>query len=451
MILKRVLLIISVIIACIHLPPVYSFASGPDAGVEQEDNRVRSGMWKEISGGFDYSLRVLTFGTYQDVADSTQNPDNDFLKVPRLLADLELRPDAALNFRRLHLSVKPRMNLQWSAWDDGPRKGEDDWDDDWFINEWLARIGVTESLFLSYGRENLQWGPSYLYSPSNPFFLDNGRSNPRREVPGMDFSRLVWLPKMEWTISLIANWEEGRQEFRSGDFKKIYALKLDYAGGTGSAGLILSHKERDRDRLGLFGSWTATDALLLYGDAAFLRDSNLLYPVADSASPLGVSMRAADAESSSLKGTVLVGGSYTFLAGPVLTVEYLYNGAGYDDEQAEAFYRLRRNASDAYSGPLQGLSRRALALTADPGLRFLRQHYGVVQYRQNDIRDVLNLTFSWVHNIDENSGRLISIVDCYVGDHVQLFFNSGLNSGDRETEFGTILDGYLMLGLEYTF
>jgi hypothetical protein len=48
-----------------------------------------------------------------------------------------------------------------------------------------------KNLYLSYGRENLQWGPSYLFSPSNPFFHDNGRSNPKKEIPGMDFARLV--------------------------------------------------------------------------------------------------------------------------------------------------------------------------------------------------------------------------------------------------------------------
>jgi hypothetical protein len=33
-----------------------------------------------------------------------------------------------------------------------------------------ARLRLTECLFVSYGRENLQWGPSALFSPSNPFF-----------------------------------------------------------------------------------------------------------------------------------------------------------------------------------------------------------------------------------------------------------------------------------------
>jgi len=427
-------------------------ASGLGFDREKEDKKELSGLWDELSEGFEYSLRMLTFGVYQGVADSSQNPDNDFFQIPRYVADLELRPDAQLNFRRLELSVKPRGNLEWMAWEDGTRKGDEDWDDDWFINEWLARIRVTQGLFVSYGRENLQWGPSYLFSPSNPFFADNGRSNPKREVPGMDFARLVWLPATAWTISLIANLDEGRQEFRSVEFERSYALKLDYAGQEGYVGLILSHKENDRNRLGAFGGWTATDALLLYGEGTLSRGTSALYPQ-EADNPLGASMEPVEDESSSIYGTVLVGGSYTLEAGPTLTTEYLYNSPGYSDDQASAFYQLRKNASDAYDlpGPIQGLSRLTLSKTADPGLRFLRRNYVMFQYVQSDIRDVVNLTFRWTLNIDDGSGQFTSIVEYYLGDHIQLFSIGGVNSGSSDSEFGTILDCHCMIGAEYTF
>ncbi|RPI80143.1 MAG: hypothetical protein EHM45_00155, partial [Desulfobacteraceae bacterium] len=37
---------------------------------------------------FNYELRVLTYGLYQDPAASTQNPDNRFLDLPRYKGDL---------------------------------------------------------------------------------------------------------------------------------------------------------------------------------------------------------------------------------------------------------------------------------------------------------------------------------------------------------------------------
>ena len=452
---KNLFIIILFILLCLLWKP--SFAAAKDQSTGQgvqpkEEKNQFSTLLETLSDGFDYSLRILASGTSQDPASSSQNPDNDFFQIPQYLADVELRPDFYLNYNRLDLSVKPRFRLEWMQWEEGDREGDTDWDDDCFVNEWLARIRMTQNLFVSYGRENLQWGPSYLFSPSNPFFRDNGRSNPKREVPGMDFARLVWLPAMSWTLSVIANLDKGRQEFQFIEFEKTYALKLDYTGQEAYVSMILSHKEPDRNRLGTFGGWTATDALLLYGEGTISKGTDALYPEkADY--PFGASMEEIDDKASSLEGIVLVGGSYTLEMGPTLTIEYIYNGPGYSNRQDRDYYRLRNDASDAFdlTGPISDLSRLTLSQTADPGLRFLRQNYVMFQYSHNDIKDVLNLTFRWTRNLDDGSSQFISIVEYFFGEHTQLFSIGAVNSGAGDTEFGSILDYQWMLGLEYTF
>ena len=86
-------------------------------------------------------------------------------------------------------------------------------------------------------------------------------------------------------------------------------------------------------------------------------------------------------------------------------MEYLYNGLGYSDNQAERFYQLRARAAEAYDLPgLSDLSRLTLSRTADPKMRFLRRNYLMLQYNHNDIRDVLNLTVRWTQNLDDGSG-----------------------------------------------
>lgn len=433
--------------------PNCSLAEAPLSVSEKTDpSSLFGGLGEELANGFEFTLRTLAFGNYRDVADSSQNPNNDFFQIPRYSTELDVRPDARLIFRRLDLSVKPRMNLKWNVWEDGSRKGDTNLDDDWFINEWLARVRATDSLFVSYGRENLQWGPSYLFSPSNPFFKYNGRRNPKLEIPGMDFARLVWLPEMLWTMSIIANLDKGREEFQFSEFEKTYALKLDYAGQEAYASIILSHQESNRNRLGAFGGWTASEALLLYGEGAISRGNNVLYPK-EADNPFGESMEVIYYDSSSLKGTILIGGSYTIEIGPTLTVEYVYYGPGYNDDQANEYYRLRQEASDAFdlAGSIGDLSRLTLSQTADTGLRFLRKNYVMLQYQHNDIQDVLNLTFRWTQNLDDSSGQFIYIVEYFVGDHAQLFSIGSVNSGSEDTEFGTILDYQWMIGLEYTF
>jgi hypothetical protein len=441
-----------VFIAYLLLLSISSTAAELSNHMEKVEELNSSLLWDELSEGFDYSFRFLTFGTYQDVAESTQNPDNDFLKIPRYIAELDVRPDFSLNFRRLELSAKPRMNLEYKVWKDGTLEGNDDWEDDWFINEWLARIRMTENLFASYGRENLQWGPSFLFSPSNPFFTDNGRSNPKQEVPGMNFARLVWLPSMTWTVSFIANLDKGRQEYKVQEFQKVYAMKLDYSGKESYASMILSHRKEDRTRLGIFAGKTVSDAFLLYGEGVLSKGSNALYPV-ETNNPFGASMEPVEDEDSSLKGSLLVGGSYTLEIGPTLTLEYLHNGFGYNDREASLYYQLRQEASDAYvsTGPLADLSRLTLSRTADPGLSFLRRNYIMLQYQHNEIMDVLNLTFRWIRNLDDGCGRLILIAEYFLGDHVQLFSIGTINGGSRDTEFRTLLDNQWIIGLEYTF
>lgn len=437
---------------------VISSAFARSAVAEGQPSKIAKGVdadaspiWRQLQDGFRYSVRILGYGTLQNVADSPQNPENAFLTLPRSMADVDIRPDMVLNAGPISLSVKPRMNLNWIDCTEEVNSGNDAFEEDGYINEWLARVSVTDTLYGSYGRENLQWGPSYSVSPSNPFFPDNGRGNPKKEIPGMDFFRLVWMPEMKWTFSLIVNTKRGRQEFQAREFAQQFAFKLDYTGYSGYSGLIISHGADEKDMIGAFGGWTVTDAMLLYCDAGVYQSHTILYPVEDPDAPFEIAMRTAADDVSAWTGSAVVGGAYTFLAGPTVTFEYLYNDAGYDRHQANLYNQVKRYAADSLYSPAYEQSLITLIRTFDPGLRFLRKHYAVLQYRQNDIYNILNVNVSWMYNPEDGSGRFSAIMECYVGDHAQLFTVGSMNHGSRYSEFRTILDSYLMVGLEYTF
>jgi len=403
------------------------------------------------------NIKALTYGNFLAPADSTQNPGNNFLSIPRYQINLELRPDISMYFDPLYFSFKPRANLEYNVWKEGGREGDREWDDDWYMNEWLARLQLTENLFVSYGRENLQWGPSYLLSPSNPFFISNGRNNPKKEIPGMDFARMVWLPNSKWSISLIANLKEGHNKeiirtFANRNFKKTYAIKTDYVGNESYGSIIVSHREGDKNRIGYYGGLTATDALLIYSEGNISKGTNKLYPYVNN-HPFGISMNSKYYNNSELMSIILFGGSYTLEIGPTLTFEYIYNSYGYTGSDSVAYYDLRKRASKSLNsvGPLNRLAKKTLNETLNNGLRLLNRNYAMIQYSQNDIRDVLNLTFRWTQNLDDSSGQFISIVGLYFGDNLELFSIGNINSGDQRTEFGSILDYQWMIGLEYTF
>lgn len=407
----------------------------------------------EVKEGFSYVFGSYLFGNTQKLSDSTQNPNNDFLKIPRYTADIELRPDFFLDFRRLKLMVKPRLTLEWDRWEDGSKEGDTKTDSDFFVNEWLVRLRLVEGLFGSYGRENLQWGPSYFLSPSNPFFRDNGLANPTREVPGSDFVRFVWVPAPSLGFSFIANVDEGRQEYISEDFERTYALKVDYTTYRKYFSLIPSYRESDRGHLGAYAGWTVSDAWLLYGESALSRGTNGLYPVEDSTAPLGIKMSNTKGDDNSLEGILLLGGSYTLEAGPTFTLEYVYNSEGYDDDEADLYYDLRERASEIFYSPepASSLSRSVLSQTLDPRLRLLRNHYLFLQYQHSQIWNVLNIIFRYAYNLDDNSSQLNPIVEYAIGDNTRLFLVGRQNFGSDETEFGSIIDYFWSLGLVYTF
>jgi hypothetical protein len=425
----------------------------PEIGMAGEDSSASfTSIQEKFKEYFSFDFRILTYGIIQKPAYSSQYAGINFLQIPHYLADLEIRPDLRFTIDPIDLSAKPRMRLEYSVWREGNRKGESQWDDGWYINEWLARLKVIQNLFISYGRENLQWGPSFLFSPSNPFFEDNGRRNPYLEVPGMDFGRLVWIPGSAWTISLIANTDEGRNKpIGPEPFEKTYSLKVDYTGRENYGSIILSYKEDSQTLLGFFGGWTVSDAILIYGEGVIGQGSKALYPKEDR-SPLGTSMIKLHEDDSTIKPVVLIGGSYTFGTSGTLTLEYAYNSPGYSDAEADHYYSLRRKAAEAirFGGLISALGQMTLGQTASTGLRFLRKNYAMLQYTQNNIRNSIDLFLRWAQNLDDRSGQFTGLVTYSLGKHLELFSVGTVMAGGKNTEFGSILDYQWMLGLKYT-
>ena len=366
-------------------------------------------LWQEIVDGFDTRFNFLGYATVVGVRDSVRNPQN-VLRIPKYRAELDVRPDFYLDFRRLSLMFKPRWQLRFQEWKDGIPDGESDTEDEAFVNEWSARFRLMDELFVSYGRENLQWGPSYLVSPSNPFNQNNGRNNPMIEVPGADYGRVIWVPSSTFTASFIANVDEGRVTITE-EFKNIYALKLDLTGEEKYASLIVSHEESRTDRFGGFASWEFVDGMRIYAEGA-------------------ISDKKEDRNSD---GQALGGFAYTFAMGPTLALEYYYQEAGCTLE------------------PIARCAARPNGLIATKTKPLLRENYGLVQYSHSRINGVLNIVFRAIYGFDDDSARGIGIFEYEVGDYVQLFFVGDVFTGDEEKEFGSLFEYTAMLGCQVTF
>jgi hypothetical protein len=369
------------------------------------------GIMDELSQGFYSRINVLGFGQYQDIRASPLNPGNT-LGLARNQAELQVRPDFNLKLRRFEFDLKPRFYRGRATVPVAGSEARHDERDQLFVNEGTVRFRPHDRLTLSAGRENLQWGPSALLSPSNPFNANNGRNNPYVELPGLDYARAVWVTSPALTVSLIANTGRGRLD-PANRYRKARAAKVDYTGDAAFASVIVSKADGGGDRIGGFAGWNASDAWSLHVEGSAGRRQ-------DGAPP------------ESRNRQLLVGTSYTLEAGPTLSVEYFFNKDGCRDAPIQAC-----------------LARRGALL--DPVQPLARRRYALLQYLDTRIGGKLNLSARLIRNIDDRSMQFVLNAEYELGQHWALYLVPTFYRGERDSEFGSLLGRSVFAGASYTF
>jgi len=363
-----------------------------------------------------FSIKNLSYGYSQEFADITLNPDN-LLNLPRYTIANELRPELSIDYERFYFDIKPRFTIRRDFYDSGTLDDTSNSDTDTYINEWTTLVQLTPEIALSYGREDLQWGPSFLLSPSNPFDSDNGRSEPKGEVAGAEYAKLIWTPNYHWTVSLIVNTHEGRKAYRlieelAQDFRSTYTLKTDYLFDRGNASIILSTMEDGEDiddRAGYYLSYNLSDAWIGYSEGSFSTD---------------------DTE-------MLLGGSYTSDSSYIFSIEYFHNSSGLADEP------IPEAPGDLidFSDYLLSLSNRE---------KLFRENYLLLQAYKNDIFNRANALLRYTQNLDDDSHSLLGHLEINLNDYAQLFTSATLNSNGGG-ELDSLRKYWVQVGIELSF
>ncbi|NTV11791.1 MAG: hypothetical protein HGA47_13635 [Zoogloea sp.] len=186
-------------------------------------------------------------------------------------------------------------------------------------------------------------------------------------------------------------------------FRRTYALKLDYTGKDGYFSVIPSYKEQGEHRLGFFGGWNASDALLLYVE--------------------GSAHRHSDAQGQ-------VGASYTFESGPTVNVEYFRDNNGCVDKTLlECFQTGEVTTNDI----------------------LYRRNYLALQYTDTKLLDDLSLNLRLIRDINDDSSRLVAIFEYELGRQAQLYLIGNRFFGKTDTEFGSLLQSSIFAGIGFTF
>jgi len=340
-------------------------------------------------------------GIGQMPSDSTLNVNNA-LGLSRTEIDLHMRSDLTYKNNKNEVMIKPRLILQNFWRFDGIYDGESEFKAVPFFTEWRLQRKLTDNVIASYGAENLQWGPAQLVSCSNPFLVQNGRSVPNFEVPGLEYGRLIWVPNSTWSASAIINTGKGLLP-AYGEFQKTYAGKLDWTGDRKTASVIVSHTERRCSELGYYGIWNVSDPCLVYTEGRISENEDR---------------------------TFLVGGSYTLESSQLLTLE-LYN----DNLGKVPLVENLPTRWQIIDGAWRPLCRTTVAmLQYNSGSKF-RKFNGNIR----------------VDHIFDYGSRLTASVNRSLGQSKQLWAACVANSGPQGTGFRLYTDYTGIVGLTHTF
>lgn len=185
-------MLLMIILFCSWLPSTVMAAEDPFASFLQSNIKrytatdaeyANRPYLRKLQGAFNADFRILMYGVLQDPAKSTQNPNNDPVGFPNYIGNVDVRPDFRFNTRYLDLIFKPRAMFDYRYWKEGQREGEDDWSDEWYVNEWLVRLKAADRIFLSYGRKTCNGDLLSFILPRIRFSLITAAATPIWKLP----------------------------------------------------------------------------------------------------------------------------------------------------------------------------------------------------------------------------------------------------------------------------
>lgn len=356
-------------------------------------------------------------------SDSVLNPGNQIARLPQNSATAEGRFNLRADNDTLRVTLRPILLAQDNRNAFGSQRQNEA-----FLSQWQVRLRTSEAWSVAAGREVLNWGPAQFRSPSSPFYFDNGRSNPARELSGVDALKFSWTPDMEDTLMLARI--TGSGHVAQDAWRDSWLLKADRRGDDWAGGLALAHTPGQGAFLGAHAQFTASDALLLYAEASSSTRADALQSPADAALPFGVAAR------SSRRMDVLAGAAWTFDNGQSLNAEYLHSGHGYRAAEEGAYF-VRAAASPLWAGQALGHA-----------LPLLGRDYLHLVWQSNLMESGGYWRAMATHSFTDNGNELSGYGEVALTGHVTAFALVVLPMGSSRQEFSGLFRRSVTAGLK---
>jgi hypothetical protein len=368
-------------------------------------------------------------------SDSALNPGNAIARLPERSLVAEARFNFKAENERVRLTMRPIFLVQ----DDLNLFGSQQ-KNEAYLSQWQARFNVAESWTVAGGRDVLNWGAAQFRSPSNPFYFNNGRSNPMSELSGLDVVRLTWSPDVQHSLYVARLYGSGHGHADPDPWRDSWLVKADVRGDGRTGGVALAKQPGQAIFVGAHGQQAIGDEWLLYGEMGSSTHMNALQSPVDKTQPLVV------AGESSRRTNGLVGATYTADSGQSFTVEYLHYDFGYDSNESAAYFSRAANAATTFYSPtsMQALS---LALRAAPQL--LGRDYVHMVWQSNIMESNGYWRLMATHNITDGSNELSGYGEHTLDPRITAFVLAQATTGGSHREFSSLSNGLFMLGVKF--
>jgi len=358
-------------------------------------------------------------------ADSVLNPANQIANIPKLTNAGEVRLNFKAESEDVRFTARPILATRNQHKTLGATQKNEG-----YLSQWQVRVRAAEGLNVAAGREVLNWGAAQFRSPSSPFYFDNGRSDPMRELIGMDTVKMTWTPDMQSSFTLARVFGTGRVAASSDAWRNTWLLKADQRGDGYALGLVAAKATLNAAFYGLHGQYSLGDETLLYAEISSSEQLSALQSPADVAQPFSV------LAASPRRNTVLLGTTYTLPDGQSLTAEYLRDNNGYTTAQEAAYF------SRAASSPL--LAGQALGMAP----RLLGRDYVHLVWQSNLMESEGYWRMMYTRSLTDGGHELGAYGETTLSERISGFATVVLSNGKSTQEFSSLFSRSITAGLK---
>ena len=354
--------------------------------------------------------------------DSILNPGNQVAGLPQRSDIAELRLSLKAENETVRLTARGIASTREMRNVSGAQQRNEG-----YLSQWQGRVRAAENWNVAAGREVMNWGAAQFRSPSSPFYFDNGRSDPMRELAGMDTLKLSWTPDMQRSANLARIVSSGYGATQPDVWRNSWLAKFDQRGGEWAYGIVAVKAPDLPVFYGAHGQMTMSDALMLYGEASSSARAFALQSPADAAQPYTVQAP------SSRRTTALAGVAYTFDDGKSLNAEYLREGHGYTAAEENAYFQ-------------RATTQIGLPLGLMP--RLLGRDYLHLVWQSNMLGEVGYWRLMYTRSFTDGGNELAGYGETVLSAHVSGYALAVLPVGDARQEFSALLQRSVTAGVK---